>query len=70
MQTLKLDDELLNFVKNKLKINIFKNFKSIQNLKKLNQDIIFVTNFGRDIEYYTGMVFEVFQVQNYFRWSL
>ena len=35
-------------------------FKSIQNLKKLNQDINFVTNFGRDVEYYTGIVFEVF----------
>ena len=57
----KLDDELLNFAKkNNLKINIFKNFKSIQNLKKLNQDINFVTNFGRDVEYYTGIVFEVF----------
>ena len=57
----KLDDELLNFAKNNnLKENIFKNFKSIQNLKKLNQDIIFIANFGRDIEYYTGIVFEVF----------
>ena len=57
----KLDDELLNFAKkNNLQINIFKSFKSIQNLKKLNQDINFVTNFGRDVEYYTGIVFEVF----------
>ena len=57
----KLDDELLNFAKkNNLKVNIFKNFKSIQNLKKLNHDINFVTNFGRDVEYYTGIVFEVF----------
>ena len=57
----KLDDELFNFAKkNNLKINIFKNFKSIQNLKKLNHDINFVTNFGRDVEYYTGIVFEVF----------
>ena len=31
-----------------------------QNLKKLNQDINFVANFGRDVEYYTGIVFEVF----------
>ena len=46
--------------KNNLKVNIFKNFKSIQNLKKLNQDINFVANFGRDVEYYTGIVFEVF----------
>ena len=57
----KLDDELLNFAKkNKLKKNIFKNFLSIQNLKKLNQDINFVANFGREVEYYTGIVFEVF----------
>ena len=57
----KLDDELLNFAKkNKLKENIFKNFKSIQNLKKLNQDINYVANFGREVEYYTGIVFEVF----------
>ena len=57
----KLDEDLLNFAKkNNLKKNIFKNFKSIQNLKKLNHDIYFVTNFGRDVEYYTGIVFEVF----------
>ena len=29
-------------------------------MKKLNQNINFVTNFGRDVEYYTGIVFEVF----------
>ena len=46
--------------KNKLKKNIFKNFLSIRNLKKLNQDINFVANFGREVEYYTGIVFEVF----------
>ncbi len=52
---------MLNFAKkNNLKVNIFKNLKSIQNLKKLNQDIFFVTNFGREVEYYTGIVFEVF----------
>ena len=57
----KLDKKLLDFAKkNNLKINIFKEFKSIQNLKKLNQEIIFITNFGRDIEYYTGIVFEIF----------
>ena len=56
-----LDNKLLNFArKNNLKKNIFKNFKSILNLKKLNQDIIFISNFGREIEYYTGIVFEVF----------
>ena len=57
----KLDEKLLDFTKkNDLKRNIFKDFKSIMNLKKLNQDIDFVANFGRDIEYYTGIVFEVF----------
>ena len=57
----KLDEKLLDFAKkNNLKINIFKDFKSIQNLKKLKQDINFITNFGRDVEYYTGIVFEVF----------
>jgi ATP phosphoribosyltransferase regulatory subunit len=58
---LKLDEKLLDFAKkNNLKKNIFKEFKSIQNLKKLNQEITFITNFGRDIEYYTGIVFEIF----------
>ena len=57
----KLDEKLLDFTKkNNLKKNIFKEFKSIQNLKKLKQDIIFITNFGREVEYYTGVVFEVF----------
>ena len=57
----KLDEKLLDFSKNNnLKKNIFKEFQSIQNLKKLNQEIIFITNFGRNIEYYTGIVFEIF----------
>jgi ATP phosphoribosyltransferase regulatory subunit len=57
----KLDERLLDFAKkNNLKKNIFEEFKSIQNLKKLNQEIYFITNFGRDIEYYTGVVFEIF----------
>ena len=56
-----LDAKLLDFAnKNNLKENIFKEFKSIQSLKKLNQEVIFITNFGRDIEYYTGIVFEIF----------
>ena len=56
-----LDKKLLDFAKkNNLKKNIFKDFKSIQNLKKLNQEVKFITNFGRDIEYYTGIVFEIF----------
>ena len=57
----KLDKKLLDFAKkNDLKRNIFKELKSIQNLKKLQQDISFIANFGRDVEYYTGVVFEVF----------
>ena len=57
----KLDAKLLDFAnKNNLKKNIFKDFKSIQNLKKLKEDVNFITNFGRDVEYYTGIVFEVF----------
>ena len=57
----KLDNKLLNFAKkNSLKKNIFKKFKSIQNLKKLKEEVKFITNFGRDIEYYTGIVFEIF----------
>ena len=46
--------------KNNLKKNIFKDLKSIRNLKRLKQNVSFVTNFGRDVEYYTGIVFEVF----------
>ena len=57
----KLDEILLDFAKsNNFKKNIFKDLKSIQNLKKLKQDVNFIANFGRDIEYYTGIVFEVF----------
>jgi len=57
----KLDQKLLEFTKkNNLEKKIFKDLKSIQNLKKLSQDIIFISNFGRDVEYYTGTVFEVF----------
>jgi ATP phosphoribosyltransferase regulatory subunit len=56
-----LDEQLLDFAKkNNLKKNIFKELKSIQNLKKLSKEIIFITNFGRNIEYYTGVVFEIF----------
>jgi ATP phosphoribosyltransferase regulatory subunit len=60
-QLSQLDEKLLDFAnKYNIKKNIFKEFKSIQNLKKLNQDVKFITNFGREIEYYTGIVFEIF----------
>ena len=56
-----LDERLLLFAKkNNLQENIFKDLKSIQNLKRLKEEINFISNFGRDIEYYTGIVFEVF----------
>ena len=57
----KLDDKLSDFEKkNNLEKNIFKELKSIKNLKKLNQEVNFIADFGRDIEYYTGIVFEIF----------
>ena len=56
-----IEKTLFKFTKkNSLNENIFKDLKSIQNLKKLKQEIYFSTNFGREIEYYTGIVFEVF----------
>ena len=59
-QLSKIDNKLLNFAQqNNLKKNIFKEFKSIQNLKKLNHEVKFITNLRRDIEYYTGIVFEI-----------
>ncbi len=45
---------------NKLRKNVFKDLKSLKNLSKLNSKVVFSTNFGRDIEYYTGMVFEIY----------
>ena len=56
-----LDRKLFDFTKkNNLNKNIFKDLKSILNLKKLNQEVNFIANFGSDVEYYTGIVFEVF----------
>ena len=57
----KLDQSLLFFIKkNNLKKNIFEDLRSVKNLKKLQHKIKFNTNFGREIEYYTGIVFEVY----------
>jgi ATP phosphoribosyltransferase regulatory subunit len=57
----KLEKTLKNFVKkNKLSNNIFKDLSTIKNLSKTNSKTIFSTNFGRDIEYYTGIVFEIY----------
>jgi len=56
-----LDKTLKNFAeKNNLSKTIFKNLSTIKNLSKTNSKIIFSTNFGRDIEYYTGIVFEIY----------
>ena len=57
----KLEQRLSDFEKeNGLKKDVFKNIKSINNLMKLKKEIKFNTNFGREIEYYTGIVFEVY----------
>ena len=56
-----LEQTLKNFVKkNKLSNSIFKDLSTIKNLSKINSKTIFSTNFGRDIEYYTGIVFEIY----------
>jgi len=57
----KLEKTLKSFVKkNKLSNSVFKNLSTIKNLSKINSKTIFSTNFGRDIEYYTGIVFEIY----------
>ena len=57
----RLEKNLNNFVKkNNLRNSVFKDLSTIKNLSKINSNIIFSTNFGRDIEYYTGIVFEIY----------
>ena len=46
------------FFKHKIKINIKDEFFPIKNNLGRNK-IIFSTNFGRELEYYTGMVFNI-----------
>jgi len=56
-----LDEKLKNFAKkNKLNNGVFKNLSIIKNLSKINSKTTFSTNFGRDMEYYTGIVFEIY----------
>jgi len=56
-----LDKTLKSFIKkNKLSNNVFKDLSNIKNLSKINSKTIFSTNFGRDMEYYTGIVFEIY----------
>jgi ATP phosphoribosyltransferase regulatory subunit len=57
----KLDKTLKSFVKkNNLSNIVFKDLSTIKNLSKINSKTVFSTNFGRDIEYYTGIVFEIY----------
>ena len=57
----KIEQTLKNFVKkNKLNNSVFKDLSTVKNLSKINSQTIFSTNFGRDIEYYTGIVFEIY----------
>ena len=57
----KIEKTLIDFVKkNNLSKKVFKDLSTIKNLSKINSQIIFSTNFGRDIEYYTGIVFEIY----------
>jgi len=57
----KLEKTLKSFVKkNKLNNGVFKDLSTIKNLTKINSKTIFSTNFGRNIEYYTGIVFEIY----------
>jgi len=57
----KLEKTLKSFVKkNNLNNSVFKDLSTIKNLLKINSKTIFSTNFGRDIEYYTGIVFEIY----------
>ena len=52
------------FKKYNVKKNLIKNELPIKSLSRSNYKIIFSTNFGRDIEYYTGMVFEILTSKN------
>jgi ATP phosphoribosyltransferase regulatory subunit len=57
----KLKETLKNFVKkNNLNNSIFTDLSNMKNLSKINSKMIFSTNFGRDMEYYTGIVFEIY----------
>ena len=56
-----LEKTLKSFVKkNKLDNSVFKDLSTIKNLSKINSKTFFSTTFGRDIEYYTGIVFEIY----------
>ena len=46
--------------KNNIKNSVFKDLSTIKNFSKVNSKVTFSANFGRDIEYYTGIVFEIY----------
>jgi ATP phosphoribosyltransferase regulatory subunit len=57
----KIERILKDFIKkHKLSNNILSDLTAIKNLSKISYKTIFSTNFGRDIEYYTGIVFEIY----------
>ncbi len=57
----KIERILKDFIKKyKLSKNILSDLTAIKNLSKISYKTIFSTNFGRDIEYYTGIVFEIY----------
>jgi len=57
----KIERTLKDFInKYKLNKNILSDLTAIKNLSKINYKTIFSINFGRDIEYYTGIVFEIY----------
>ena len=59
-----IEEQLEQVKKYNIKKNIIKNLLSTKSLHKSSYKIIFSTNFGRDIEYYTGMVFEISTSKN------
>jgi len=57
----KIERILKDFIKKyKLSKNILSDLTTIKNLSKISYKTFFSTNFGRDIEYYTGIVFEIY----------
>ena len=57
----KIERTLIDFIKKyKLSKNILSDLTAIKKLSKISYRTIFLTNFGRDIEYYTGIVFEIY----------
>ena len=60
-----MEEKLNNFFnKHNIKKKLIKNTLPIKSLSRSDYKIIFSTNFGRDIEYYTGLVFEIWALKN------